>query len=92
MIRARGVLGGIILSASHNPGGPDGDFGIKYNMSNGGPATESITGHIAKHTRTIERYRIAEAPDVPIDEIGRQEVGEMTVEVIDPVAAHPRPR
>ena len=88
VIRARGVLGGIILSASHNPGGPDGDFGIKYNMSNGGPATESITGHIAKHTRTIERYRIAEAPDVPIDEIGRQEVGEMTVEVIDPVAEY----
>src|SRR5262252_1747820 len=64
VIRSRKADGGIILSASHNPGGPDGDFGIKYNVANGGPAPESVTAVIAERARTIERYRISDAADI----------------------------
>jgi len=88
VIRARGALGGIILSASHNPGGPDGDFGVKYNTGNGGPAPESVTGAIYEHTRRIERYRISDAPDVDIDTLGTRRIEDMTVEVIDSVAEY----
>ena len=88
VIRKREAFGGIVLSASHNPGGPDGDFGIKYNMGNGGPAPEKVTEAIAARTRTIDRYRILDAPDVVLDRDGSSTLGEMTVEVIDPVAEY----
>ncbi len=86
LIRRLGAIGGLILSASHNPGGPDEDFGIKYNIANGGPAPEAITDAIFRRTTTLDNYRIAAAPDVDIDTLGTSEVAGMTVEVIDPVA------
>ncbi len=86
VIRARHAFGGLILSASHNPGGPHGDFGIKYNIGNGGPAPEAITEAIHARTETITSYKIVEAPDVVLDTIGEQRLGDMAVEVVDPVA------
>jgi phosphoglucomutase len=86
LIRKREAFGGLILSASHNPGGPDGDFGIKYNVANGGPAPEKITDAIFARTGEIDRYRIAEAADVDLGTLGEQRVGELVVEVVDPVA------
>jgi phosphoglucomutase len=86
VIRERRADGGIILSASHNPGGPNGDFGVKYNLANGGPAPEHVTSAIAKRTREISEYRIIDAPDVPLDEDGQHRLREMRVHVIDPVA------
>lgn len=86
VIRKHKAFGGIVLSASHNPGGPDGDFGIKYNISNGGPAPEKITEAIFARTKTIERYLIADVPDVALDKIGTSEVGGMRVQVFDSVA------
>ncbi len=86
VIRKYQTHGGIILSASHNPGGPDGDFGIKYNTANGGPAPEKITEAIFSVSRQISRYRIAAAPDVALDELGDSKLGDMAVSVIDPVA------
>jgi phosphoglucomutase len=86
VIRARGAFGGIVLSASHNPGGPDGDFGIKYNVTNGGPAPEAITDAVFARTKTIERYRISDAGPVDIDTLGTSSLDGMAVEVIDPVA------
>ena len=86
VIRKRGAFGGIVLSASHNPGGPDGDFGIKYNITNGGPAPESVTEAIYQHTASIQRYRISDAADVDLERIGSSRVEQMEVEVIDPVA------
>jgi phosphoglucomutase len=86
IIRKRGAFGGIVLSASHNPGGPHGDFGIKYNATNGGPAPEKITDAIFASTKTISEYRIVEAPDAALGTIGESGVGEMTVEVVDPVS------
>ncbi len=85
IIRKHAAFGGIILSASHNPGGPEGDFGIKYNIGNGGPAPEGITEAIYQHTRQISRYKICNTPDLPLDQIGRFTVGTLQVEVIDPV-------
>ncbi|MFA6902732.1 MAG: alpha-D-glucose phosphate-specific phosphoglucomutase [Gallionellaceae bacterium] len=85
VIRKYKTFGGIILSASHNPGGPDGDFGIKFNSSNGGPATETVTEAIFAKSKTISQYRILDAGDIQIDAIGNSMLGEMTVEVIDPV-------
>ncbi len=85
LIRTRGAAGGIVLSASHNPGGPTGDFGIKFNVANGGPAPESVTGAIHAASLELDHYRIARAPHVDIDHVGRQHVGEMEVEVVDPV-------
>jgi phosphoglucomutase len=85
LIRKRGAFGGIILSASHNPGGPDGDFGIKYNASNGGPAPEKITDAIFARTKGIKEYRISDAPDLDLDRIGSTTLDGMTVDVIDPV-------
>ncbi|MGR3468056.1 MAG: alpha-D-glucose phosphate-specific phosphoglucomutase [Shimia sp.] len=85
LIRKRGTDGGIILSASHNPGGVDGDFGLKYNMPNGGPAVESVTAKIYDATTTIDSYRIAEAQDADLSALGESRLGEMVVEVVDPV-------
>jgi phosphoglucomutase len=86
VIRKYRTCGGLILSASHNPGGPEGDFGIKYNTANGGPAPEKITDAIYARSRELSSYRIVEAPDVPLDQCGSYRLGEMQVEVIDPVA------
>src|SRR5688500_10406958 len=86
VIRARKADGGIILSASHNPGGPNGDFGVKYNLANGGPATEQVTSAIARQTREITEYRILDAADVPLDEVADHLLGDMLVRVIDPVS------
>jgi phosphoglucomutase len=88
LIRSSGAFGGLVLSASHNPGGPDEDFGIKYNVSNGGPAPEKVTDAIHARTLTIDSYRILEAGDVDIDTPGTSPLGAMTVEVVDPVAAY----
>jgi phosphoglucomutase len=86
VIRKYQTHGGIILSASHNPGGPDGDFGIKYNTANGGPAPEKITEAIFAASRQIKQYRIADTDDVDLDKTGDCSIGEMNVSVIDPVA------
>ncbi|PWE50455.1 alpha-D-glucose phosphate-specific phosphoglucomutase [Thioclava sp. NG1] len=88
LIRQRQANGGIILSASHNPGGPDEDFGVKYNSSNGGPAPESITSAIHKRTQEITEYHLIDAADPDLDSVGETKLGEMTVEVVDPVTAY----
>ena len=88
LIRVRGAFGGIILSASHNPGGPDGDFGIKYNASNGGPAPEKTTDAIFARTKGITAFRTLDAPDVDLDRLGEVTLGDMVVEVVDPVAEY----
>ncbi len=85
LIRLRGADGGLILSASHNPGGPDADFGLKYNGSNGGPATEGVTDRIFACTKEIESYRIVTVADVDLDAIGESALGRMSVEIVDPV-------
>ncbi|MDX8385867.1 MAG: alpha-D-glucose phosphate-specific phosphoglucomutase [Gallionella sp.] len=85
VIRKYQTHGGIILSASHNPGGPDGDFGIKYNGTNGGPATETVTEAIFAKSKSISEYRTLDADDVPLDKLGTTSLGDMQVEVIDPV-------
>jgi phosphoglucomutase len=86
VIRKYKAFGGIILSASHNPGGPTEDFGIKYNIGNGGPAPERITDAIFERSKVIESYRIVDAADFDLDQIGSVEVDGMVVEIIDPVA------
>jgi phosphoglucomutase len=86
VIRKYQTFGGIILSASHNPAGPDGDFGIKYNTGNGGPAPEKVTEAIYARSKEIAVYRMLEAPDVMLDTLGESRLGDMTVQVIDPVA------
>jgi phosphoglucomutase len=86
IIRNQRAFGGIILSASHNPGGPDGDFGVKYNVANGGPAPERVTEAIYRHSQRIAGYRTAEAPAVPLGRIGTTRLGTMAIEVVDPVA------
>jgi phosphoglucomutase len=86
VIRKYQTFGGIILSASHNPGGPDGDFGIKFNSSNGGPATETVTEAIYAQSKTLKQYKIFEAADIMIDVIGSSKLGNMTVQVIDSVS------
>ena len=86
VIRKRAAFGGIILSASHNPGGPDDDFGIKYNLGNGGPANEVFTDAVFKRTQEIEQYHLIEAADVDLARLGETRIGDMVVEIIDPVA------
>ncbi|MGD8629789.1 MAG: alpha-D-glucose phosphate-specific phosphoglucomutase [Gammaproteobacteria bacterium] len=86
VIRKYKTNGGIILSASHNPGGPDGDFGIKFNTANGGPAPEPVTEAIFARTLEITGYRILEAEEIDLDTIGSVTLGETRVEIIDPVA------
>jgi phosphoglucomutase len=90
VIRKAKALGGFVLSASHNPGGADEDFGIKYNVSNGGPAPESFTNAVYARSRAIDRYRIAQVPDIDLDTLGEITVGDMVVQVIDPVDDYAR--
>ncbi len=90
LIRHRAALGGIILTASHNPGGPDGDFGVKYNGSNGGPAPESVTERIYARSREIASYRTIDAAAVDIDHPGLRQLDAMTIEVADPVEDYAR--
>jgi phosphoglucomutase len=86
VIRKRAALGGIVLSASHNPGGPDGDFGIKYNIANGGPAPESVTEAIYQHTESVSQYRISDAAEIDLNRLGTTRIESTEVEVIDSVA------
>jgi phosphoglucomutase len=86
VIRKHGALGGIVLSASHNPGGPEGDFGIKYNIANGGPAPESVTEAIYQHTETIKQYRISDAAAIDLNRLDVSRIEQTEIEVIDPVA------
>ena len=85
VIRRRQAFGGIVLSASHNPGGPDGDFGIKYNAGNGGPASEKLTEAVYARTQTISEIRISDAPDVALDAQGSHRMEAMQIDVIDSV-------
>ncbi|WP_414755253.1 alpha-D-glucose phosphate-specific phosphoglucomutase [Anabaena sp. CCY 9910] len=85
IIRKYKTLGGIILSASHNPGGPKGDFGVKYNISNGGPAPEKVTEDIYARSKIIDQYQILDAPDVDLETLGESQLGALVVEVIDSV-------
>lgn len=85
LIRHYQTYGGIILSASHNPGGPDGDFGIKYNASNGGPAPEAMTEAIYATSLKLQAYRTVQAPDVDLARLGTSKVADMEVEVLDSV-------
>lgn len=86
IIRKYGAIGGLVLSASHNPGGPDEDFGIKYNIANGGPAPERVTDAIYARTLTIDRWLGEDSADIDLDHIGTVTIGTMTAEIIDPVA------
>jgi phosphoglucomutase len=86
VIRKHGAFGGLVLSASHNPGGPTEDFGIKYNVGNGGPAPERITEAVFARSKVIDRYVTLDTPDLDLDRTGTFDLGGMAVEVIDPVA------
>lgn len=86
LIRKNGAFGGIILSASHNPGGPDGDFGVKYNAGNGGPAPEKVTDAIFSRSKSITSFKTSDAPDIDLHRTGFANSGGMKVEVVDPVA------
>ncbi|ODN69323.1 alpha-D-glucose phosphate-specific phosphoglucomutase [Methylobrevis pamukkalensis] len=85
VIRKRGAFGGLILSASHNPGGLHGDFGLKFNMANGGPANEAVTAEIFARTKSIAEYAIFDAPDVDLSALGETMIGDSAIEVVDPV-------
>ncbi|MCG8035440.1 MAG: alpha-D-glucose phosphate-specific phosphoglucomutase [Candidatus Thiodiazotropha taylori] len=85
LIRKYKTDGGIILSASHNPGGPDEDFGIKFNTPNGGPAPESVTEAIFDRTKQIDAYRIAEHADVDLDQVAELRIGETLIQIVDSV-------
>ena len=86
LIRKFQAFGGIILSASHNPGGPDADFGIKFNGANGGPAPEDLTAAIYQHSLDIEQYHLLDCAAINLEQIGSQQLGDCVVEVVDPVA------
>ncbi len=90
IIRQYKAFGGIILSASHNPGGPKGDFGIKYNVTNGGPAPEKVTEAIYARSKVIDSYKIFDGADVNLDKLSVLRMGEMAIEVIDPVEPYAR--
>ncbi len=86
LIRIRRAFGGFILSASHNPGGEDGDFGLKFNVANGGPAPEPITDAIFARTKTLTAYRIMAEEAPALDRLGTWTLGGMDVEIVDPIA------
>lgn len=85
LIRLHHADGGLILSASHNPGGPQGDFGVKFNTANGGPAPEAVTEAMYARSREIDQYRIVDAQALDIDRIGSTQLEAMTVDIVDPV-------
>jgi phosphoglucomutase len=86
LIRKNEAFGGLVLSASHNPGGPTEDFGIKYNIANGGPAPERVTNAVFARSKIIDSYKIVDAPDIDLDKKGKSKLAGMTVEIVDPVA------
>jgi phosphoglucomutase len=86
VIRKYQAFGGIILSASHNPGGPDEDFGIKFNAANGGPAPEKVTDEIYRQSQRIKEYFLVDSPTLDLDILGSQQVGDSQIDIIDPVA------
>ena len=88
VVRKRGAFGALILSASHNAGGPEGDFGIKFNIASGGPAPEALTEAIWRRSEAIDRYRTVEAAPVELGALGESRLGSMPVEVFDPVVDH----
>ena len=88
VIRRHAASGGIVLSASHNPGGPDGDFGIKYNAANGGPAPEKLTEAVYARTQTLDHFTTLDTPDLPLDAVASLTLADTAIEVIDPVADH----
>jgi len=85
VIRKRRAFGGIVLSASHNPGGPEGDFGVKFNIANGGPAPEKVTEAIYARSRVLAEYRISDAADIDVDKPCRIQMENMEIEIIDPI-------
>jgi len=85
LIRRRHAAGGIILTASHNPGGPDGDFGIKFNTSSGGQAPEQMTDAVYERSKTISSYQIADIPLINLDKQGSQTLGDLQIDIVDPV-------
>ncbi len=86
LIRKRGADGGFILSASHNPGGIDADFGLKFNGANGGPASESLTEQFYMHSQNLSEYYSLDADDIDLGQVGVSELEGMVVEIVDPVA------
>jgi phosphoglucomutase len=86
VIRTRPASGGIVLSASHNPGGPEGDFGIKYNIANGGPAPEALTEAVYQRSRLVRQIHTVDSPDLPLDAPGTHRLLTTQIEIIDPVA------
>ena len=85
LIRKYKALGGLILSASHNPGGPGEAFGIKYNISNGGPAPEQYTDAFFAYSKTISEYQIADIADIDLNTLGEQQIENINIRIIDPV-------
>ena len=86
LVRVRDARGGFILTASHNPGGPDGDFGVKFNTETGGQASESLMDDVQSEAARIDSYRLADLPEIPLDTVGEHALDGIVVEVVDPVA------